>query len=384
MKDFSKDFPILKNVIYLDNGATSLTPECVIEAMNKYYREFNANIHRSIHKLGEKATEEYENARIKIANFINARPNEIIFTRGTTESLNLLAYSLLNDIKGRNEIVLSEMEHHSNLVPWQQLAKEKGLKLRYIKHNLNEVINDKTLVVSVTHVSNVIGVRNDIKKIADIAHSKGALVIVDAAQSIPHMKIDVKELGIDFLAFSGHKMLGPTGVGVLYGRAGLLDKMKPFLFGGEMISRVSFNESEWNDIPFKFEAGTPNIAGVIGLGKAVEYLNDIGMDNIESHCKELVKYCYEKLKEIQDIEIYSSKNSSLISFNIKNIHSHDVAAILDKHNIAVRAGHMCAMPLVHDILKQSAIVRASFYFYNTKDDADELIEGIKKVKEVFA
>ena len=384
-KDFSIDFPILKNVTYLDNGATSLTPECVVEAMNDYYRKFNANIHRSIHKLGEKATEEYEKSRVKIASFINARPSEIVFTKGTTESLNLLAYSLSKDLKEGDEIVLSKMEHHSNLVPWQQIAKEKNLKLKYFEDDIDDVITDKTKIVSVTHVSNVLGRMNDIKLIAEKAHEKNALVIVDSAQGVPHVKIDVEELDVDFLAFSGHKMLGPTGVGVLYGKYKLLRKMKPFMYGGEMISSVSFKNTEWNEVPHKFEAGTPNIAGVIGLGRAIEYLEEIGMDNIEESSKELAKYAYEKLKDIENVEIYSDEDSnSLISFNLKGIHAHDVAAILDKQNIAVRAGHMCAMPLIKEVLKQQSVVRASFYFYNTKDDVDLLVEGIKKVKGVFA
>jgi len=246
------------------------------------------------------------------------------------------------------------------------------------------MITDKTKIVAVTHVSNVLGRVNDIKNITEIAHSKNALVVVDAAQSVPHMKIDVNELDVDFLAFSGHKMLGPTGVGVLYGKSERLKKLKPFLFGGDMISEVKFNESQWNEVPFKFEAGTPNIAGVIGLGKAVEVLEEIGMENIEMHSREIIEYAKNRLNDVDDIEIYGNPEIGLVSFNLKNIHAHDVAAILDKQGIAVRAGHMCAMPLVKDILKQESVVRASFYFYNTKDDVDALIEGLKKVKEVFA
>ena len=284
-----RDFPILKDVIYLDNSATSLTPEQVIDSMNEYYKKYNSNVHRGIYSISQKATEEYELARKKVADFINASPEEIIFTKGTTESINLLAYSLTKKLSSNEEIVLTEMEHHSNLVPWQQLAKEKKLTLKFIPvteegkldmEAANKLITSKTKIVSVTHISNVLGTINDIKEIAKIAHKKNALFIIDGAQSVPHINIDVKDLDCDFLVFSGHKMLGPTGIGILYGKKDLLKNMEPFLYGGDMISEVTFESSKWNDLPWKFEAGTPNVAGVIGLGSAIDYINQIGMENI--------------------------------------------------------------------------------------------------------
>lgn len=393
------DFPILEKKIhgkvlnYLDSAATSLTPKPVLDKVNEYYQEYNANIHRALHSMGEKATEEYEEAHRKVARFINAKMHEIIFTKNTTESLNLLAYSLTKDLKKGDEIVVSEMEHHSNLVPWQQLAKEKKLKLKFIKVkdgrliDIDKVITDKTKIVAVTHMSNVLGTINDVKEIGRIAHSKGALMVVDAAQSVPHMKVDVKELDCDFLAFSGHKMLGPTGIGILYGKDNLLDKMSPFMYGGDMILEVGFKDSKWNDLPWKFEAGTGPIAQGIGLGKAVEYLESIGMDKIKEYEEFLTKYALEKLKEIEDVEVYGvedvKERGGVVSFNIRGIHAHDVSAVLDREGIAVRGGHLCAMPLVTEVLKQQSVVRASFYFYNNRQDIDNLVRGIKKVKEVF-
>ena len=393
-KDFSIDFPILKNVTYLDNGATSLTPECVVEAMNDYYRKFNANIHRSIHKLGEEATAAYEEAHKKVADFINADFEEIVFTKNTTESINLLAYSLTNNLNPNDEIVISQMEHHSNFVPWQQLALKRGLKLKFIKINkeglldeesIKENITKKTKIVSLVHVSNVLGTINDVKEIGKITHENNALFVVDGAQSVPHMPVDVKNLDCDFLAFSGHKMLGPTGIGILYGKKELLEKMQPFLYGGEMIKEVRFENTRFNDLPWKFEAGTMNIAEAIGLSSAIDYLNKTGMENIARHGKELVKYAYEKLNEMKEIEIYgpsAEKRSGLVAFNVKGVHAHDTAQILDGEGIAIRAGHHCAMPL-HSVLGIAASARASFYFYNTKEEVDKLVEGIKKVVKVF-
>src|SRR3989344_842862 len=370
VEKFRKDFSILnkkingKELIYLDNGATSLTPEPVIGVMNQYYGEYNANVHRSIHSIGERATKEYEDAHKKVAKFINAEFDEIVFTRGATESLNVLAYSLIKNLKEGDEIVLSEMEHHSNLVPWQQLAKDKKIKVKYIRINKDfeldmehakEIINKKTKIVSVTHVSNVLGTINPIKKIGDLAKEVGAIFIVDSAQGIPHLPIDVKEIDCDFLCFSGHKMLGPTGIGVLYGKKKMLEKLNPFLFGGEMIREVSFEDSKWNDLPWKFEAGTPNIAGGIGLGAAVDYLRSIGMENIKDYEEYLTAYAFKRLNEA-GVKVYCARNpdkrSGVLTFKVEGMHAHDVAALLDRHGIAIRAGHMCAMPLVNKILKE--------------------------------
>ena len=395
-----KDFPILdvkvhgKPLIYLDNAATTQKPKTVINAVTDYYENYNANIHRSIHKLGEEATAAYEEAHSKVANFINAGFEEIIFTKGTTEGLNLLAYSLTNDLKAGDEIVISQMEHHSNFVPWQQLALRKKLKLKFIEidengllkeDSINENITDKTKIVSLTHVSNVLGTVNDVKEIGKIAHENDALFIVDAAQSVPHIPVDVKKIDCDFLAFSGHKMLGPTGIGGLYGKKELLQGMEPFLYGGEMIKEVTFEQTKFNDLPWKFEAGTMNIAQGIGLGVAIDYLNKIGMKNIENYENELVSYAMKRLSEIKEIEIYgpdADKRSGLVAFNVKDVHAHDTATILDGDGIAVRAGHHCAMPLA-SVLGVAASARASFYLYNTKEEIDKLAEGINKVIKVF-
>ena len=395
-----KDFPILnvkvhgKPLIYLDNAATTQKPKTVINAVTDYYENYNANIHRSIHKLGEEATAAYEEAHSKVANFINAGFEEIIFTKGTTEGLNLLAYSLTNDLKAGDEIVISQMEHHSNFVPWQQLALRKKLKLKFIEidengllkeDSINENITDKTKIVSLTHVSNVLGTVNDVKEIGKIAHENDALFIVDAAQSVPHIPVDVKKIDCDFLAFSGHKMLGPTGIGGLYGKKELLQGMEPFLYGGEMIKEVTFEQTKFNDLPWKFEAGTMNIAQGIGLGVAIDYLNKIGMKNIENYENGLVSYAMKRLSEIKEIEIYgpdADKRSGLVAFNVKDVHAHDTATILDGDGIAVRAGHHCAMPLA-SVLGVAASARASFYLYNTKEEIDKLAEGINKVIKVF-
>ncbi len=399
--DIRKDFSILskkvndKKLVYLDNSATSLTPESVIGSMNEYYGSYNANVHRSIHTLGEKATKEYEDAHKKVANFINADFEEVIFTKGTTESLNALAYSLMRNLNEGDEIVLSEMEHHSNLVPWQQLAKDRKIKVRYIRINKDfeldmeharELINKKTKIVSVTHVSNVLGTINPIKEIGKLAKEVGAVFIVDSAQGIPHLVVDVRDIDCDFLCFSGHKMLGPTGIGVLYGKKKMLEKLNPFLFGGEMIREVNFEDSKWNDLPWKFEAGTPNIAGGIGLGAAVDYLRKIGMERIRDYEEYLTSYAFKRLNEA-GVKIYCArdvkKRSSVMTFKVDGMHAHDVAALLDRHGVAIRAGHMCSMPLVNKVLKENALCRASLYFYNTPEDVDTLIGGIKKAREVF-
>ncbi len=396
IEKIKKDFPILKTITYLDSGATSLTPEQVLEAMNNYYRKYRSNVHRGLYKISEEATEAYEGVREKVAQFINAHTKEIIFTKGTTESINLLAYILTKNLKKGDEIVLTEMEHHSNLVPWQQIAKEKDLTLKFIPvteegfletETMNRMITSKTKIVSVTHVSNALGTINDIKTIAKKAHEKNALVVVDGAQSAPHLKIDVKDLDCDFFAFSAHKMLGPTGTGVLYGRRELLEELPPFFHGGEMISEVSFEESSWNELPWKFEAGTPNIAGVIGLGAAIDYLQEIGMETIREHEERLLEYALKELKKINNVIVYGPLNaknrSGVISFNIQGIHSHDTSTILDRENIAIRAGHLCAMPLIKSVLNEESVCRASFSIYNTKEEIDKLIQGIKKAKEIF-
>lgn len=397
-KQLKKDFPIFqnkKNLIYLDSAATTQKPKQVIEKIKEFYENSNANIHRGVYSLSEEATELYEQARKTIAEFINASPEEIIFTRSTTESLNFLSYTISSILpKEKNEIVLTEMEHHSNLVPWQQLAKRENFKLKFIKikvdftldlEDAKRKITDKTAIVSISHISNSLGTINLIEKVIEIAKQKEAITIIDAAQSVPHMKIDVKKIGCDFLAFSGHKVLGPFGIGVLYGKEELLNKLPPFEFGGGMIKKVSLDQSEFANIPEKFEAGTPNVSGVIGLAEAINYLNKIGMKNVEDWEKQLLKYTIEGIKKIDEIEIYnpsSEKSSGILSFNIKKIHPHDIASMLNDYGIAVRAGHHCNMPLMKK-LEISGTVRVSFYLYNIFEDIDRLIEGIKKVKEKF-
>ena len=400
VENIRKDFPILKvkvngkPLVYFDNAATSQKPKQVIDALSDYYENYNANIHRSIHKLGEQATLAYENAHKKVAEFINSDPEEIVFTKGATESLNLVAYSLTENLKPNDEIILTQMEHHSNLVPWQQLAKKKNLKLNFVEFDeegklrlgqFEELLNKKTKIVSVVHMSNALGTINPVEEIAKTVKEKSsAYFIVDAAQSVPHMPVDVKKMNCDFLAFSGHKMLAPTGIGVLYGKKELLEKMQPFQYGGGMIKEVTFKDTKFNDIPWKFEAGTPNIAQGIGLAAAVDYLNKVGMKNIMNHGKELANYCYEKLSEIDEVEIYGPKErGALVSFNVKEVHAHDTATILDSEGIAVRAGHHCTMPL-HSVLGIPASTRASFYLYNTKEEIDKLAEGIQKVIKVFS
>ena len=394
------DFPILqkkingKNLVYLDNAATAQKPSQVIKAITDFYENYNANIHRSIHQLGEDSTRLYEEAHKKTSDFINAGFEELIFTKSTTESLNLLAYSLANKINKGDEIVVTEMEHHSNFVPWQQLAKRNKATFKVIKvdkdglldeESIKQNITSKTKIVSLTHISNVLGTINNISKITKIAHESDALCVVDAAQSVPHMEVDVKRLGCDFLAFSGHKMLGPTGIGALYGKKEHLESMDPFLYGGEMIKDVTINDSQWNDLPWKFEAGTGNIAQAIGLGAAIDYLKKVGMENIMQHSTDITNYAYEKISLINDVKIYGPKpknRANLISFNVKGVHAHDTSAILDGEGVAVRAGHHCAMPL-SKVLGVDATARASFYLYNTKEEVDTLVSAIEKVKRVF-
>ena len=396
-KKLKKDFPIFKNnknLIYFDNASTTQKPKQVIGAIKRFYETSNANIHRGVYKLSQKATKEYEESKKIVAEFINASKDEIIFTRSTTEAINFLSYTLLSILpKEKNEIVLTEMEHHSNLVPWQQLAKRNKMHLKFIKmksdftldmRDAKRKITNKTAILSVVHVSNSLGTINPVKKIIRIAKKKNAITIVDAAQSVGHMKVDVKDLDCDFFAFSGHKILGPLGIGVLYGKTRLLEKLQPFNFGGDMIKFVSFEDAEWNTIPEKFEAGTQNIAGAVGLAEAIKYLKKIKIINIEKYEKKLIKYLLKKIEKIEKIEIYNSmKNTAgILSFNIKGIHSHDIASLLDDYNIAIRAGHHCTMPLMKK-LKISGTARVSFYFYNTKEDIDKFVKALKEIIERF-
>ena len=393
VKNIRKDFPIFAeqpdNFVYLDSSATTLKPQSVIDAVAGYYSKYSANVHRSIYSIGEEATAEYEGSRTKVANFINSDSKSIIFTRGTTESINLVAYTWARkNIKAGDEILLTEMEHHSNLIPWQLCAQETGAILKHIPFNEDGTLDlsdpekwftHKTKLVAVIHQSNVFGTVNPIKDIIKMAHDVGAIVLVDAAQSVPHQTVDVQDMDCDFLAFSGHKMLGPTGVGVLYGKPELLEAMPPFLGGGEMIRTVSLNDSTWNDIPWKFEAGTPNIAQAIGLGAAIDYINKIGLENIHEYEQELLNYALEKMQEIPGINIYGAaqKRGAVISFNVENIHPHDLAQFLDNDGIAIRAGHHCTQPIMKK-LGVPATGRASFYVYNSKEDVVRLCESIEK------
>jgi len=394
-----KDFPILKNrkIAYLDSGATTQKPAQVINAIDKFYENNNANPHRGAYSLSIEATEEYENTRTKIANFINAKHREeIIFSKNATESLNLIAYSYgMDNLSKDDEVVLSIMEHHSNLVPWQSVCKKTGAKLNYMYINdefelsdeeIESKITDKTKIVGITHISNVLGTVNNVEKIIKYAHKKGAIVVVDSSQSIPHMKIDVQKLDCDFLVFSGHKMLAPLGIGVLYGKKELLNKMNPFLMGGDMIEYVYEQDTTYAPLPNKFEAGTQNVEGVIGLGAAIDYIENVGYDNINKIEDEIVSYAREKLLELDFITLYMTPNKDnhqgVISFNINGVHPHDVASILDNYGVCVRSGNHCAQPLMR-FLGIDSTCRASFYFYNTKDDVDRLIEALKKAYEMF-
>ena len=402
--DISKirgDFPILskkvngKPLVYFDNAATTQRPVQVIEAIDIFYRETNSNVHRGVHELSERATEQFEAAREKVAKFINAKsPNEIIFVRGTTEAINLVAYSYGKKLSRGDRVLLSLMEHHSNIVPWQFL-REKGVELDYVGvdddgtlklEDYYRLLNKQTKIVSVTHVSNVLGTINPVEEVAKITHEKGSLILVDGAQSIPHVSIDVQELSCDFFAFSGHKMLGPTGIGVLYAKESILEQMDPFMGGGSIIKEVHLNKSKWNDLPYKFEAGTPNIAGAIGLGAAIDYLNALGMENIRRAGKGLIEYAFETLPEVGDIEIYGPKNPEdrveVISFNLANVHAHDVASIVNDYGVAIRSGHHCAQPLMRR-LGVPATSRASLYAYNTKEEIDLFTQSLKKAKDVF-
>ncbi|MDR6999561.1 cysteine desulfurase [Neobacillus niacini] len=404
IQDIRKLFPILdqevngKPLVYLDSSATSQKPIQVIETVEKYYREINSNVHRGVHTLGTRATDAYEGAREKVRKFINAKSTqEIIFTRGTTTSINTVAasYAAAN-LKEGDEIVITYMEHHSNIIPWQQVAKRTGAGLKYIDLqedgtiSLDDVraqVTPNTKIVSIMQVSNVLGSINPVKEIAKIAHENGAVMVVDGAQSAPHMKIDVQDLDCDFLAFSGHKMCAPTGIGVLYGKKELLENMEPIEFGGEMIDFVHLQESTWKELPWKFEGGTPIIAGAVGLGAAIDFLNEVGLDNIAEHEHKLAAYALDKMSSVPGLTIYGpqdpAKRAGLVTFNIDDVHPHDVATVLDAEGIAVRAGHHCAQPLMR-WLKATATARASFYLYNTEEDIDKLVEGLVKTKEYFS
>lgn len=393
------DFPILQNrkMAYLDSGATTQKPKQVIEAIEKFYENNNANPHRGAYSLSIEATEEYENTRKKIAKFINARyEEEIIFSKNASESLNLVAYSYgLDNLKKDDDVVISIMEHHSNLVPWQYVTGKTQTNLKYMyvnenyelsKEEIESKITDKTKIVAITHVSNVLGTINPVKEIIKYAHKKGAIVIVDASQSIPHMKIDVQDLDADFLAFSGHKMLAPLGIGVLYGKREILNKMNPFLMGGDMIEYVYEQKTTFAPLPNKFEAGTQNVEGVIGLGAAIDYISNLGYDKIQEIEDELLDYAREELSKLDFLKIYMTPNrknhSAVISFNIKGVHPHDVASILDTENVCVRSGNHCAQPLLR-YLGEDSTCRMSLYFYNTKQDIDMLVEALKKAYKMF-
>ncbi|MBY0752924.1 cysteine desulfurase [Streptococcus sp. 2018037] len=396
-----KDFSILDQVVndeplvYLDNAATTQKPQQVLDVLADYYQKDNANVHRGVHTLSERATARYEAARQKVADFIQAKSSkEILFTRGTTTSLNWVAQFAKEILQLDQEVIISVQEHHSNIIPWQQACQQTGAKLRYVTlkdgeldmDHLRSLLSSKTKFVSLAHVSNVLGSVAPIGEIAELVHEVGAYLVVDGAQSVPHMAVNVQELDVDFYAFSGHKMLGPTGIGVLYGKEELLNLMSPVEFGGEMIDFVYEQSATWKELPWKFEAGTPNIAGAIGLGAAVDYLTEIGMDAIQAHEAELVDYVFPKLQAIPGLTIYGSqdlsKRTGVIAFNLDDLHPHDVATALDYEGVAVRAGHHCAQPLLR-YLQVPATVRASFYIYNTKADCDKLVEAIIKTKEFF-
>jgi cysteine desulfurase/selenocysteine lyase len=398
-----KDFPILerkvygKPLVYLDNAATSQKPRRVIDALVDYYENYNANIHRAVHCLGEEATAAYEEARAKVAKFINApSPESVIFTRNTTEAINLVAYTWgrANVLEG-DEILLTQMEHHSNLIPWQRLASEKGATVRYIEltdtqtlalDGLENLFDARTRIAAMPHVSNSLGTINPVEKIAAEARRNGTLFLVDGAQGAPHLPVDVQAIGCDFYAFSSHKMLGPTGVGVLYGRPELLEEMEPFLGGGEMIRKVTFEGATWNDLPWKFEAGTPNIADVIAFGSAIDYLNQLGMENVREHEIEITDYALTRLSQLEGIVMYGPpdprERGGVVSFNFGDLHPHDIGTVLDHHGVAIRAGHHCTQPLMRT-LGVSGTARASFYIYNTPEEVDVLIEALEATRDFF-
>ena len=394
--EIKKDFPIFfdSDLVYLDNAATTQKPQSVLDEVDSLYREANANVHRALYSLGSEATERFENSRKKVAKYIGANSEkEIVFTSGTTESINLLARSIGNTLKPGDEILISEMEHHSNIVPWQMTAQRTGATLKYLSiketgeldiSNPEKYFTSNTKIISLTHMSNVLGTINPIKKLSAKAHQVGAIMIVDGAQGASHLPVDVKELGCDFYAFSGHKMLGPTGIGVLWGKTEHLEEMDPFMGGGEMIDTVTMESSTWNDIPYKFEAGTPNFAQAVGLGAAIDYLQNIGMDNIAAHEQMLIEYALGKLNQIDGLRIHGSAKDrgGVISFNIDGIHPHDLAQFLNEDNIAIRVGHHCAQPLLK-MLGETATARMSFYIYNDESDVDKFCKSLVTIKNYF-
>jgi len=403
VKRVRKDFPILerqvygKPLVYLDNAATSQKPRQVIDKLVDYYENYNANIHRAVHCLGEEATAAYEEARAKVAKFINApSPECVIFTRNTTEAINLVAYTWGRaNVREGDEILLTQMEHHSNLIPWQRLATEKGATIRYIEmtdtqtlalDGLENLFDARTRIMAMPHVSNSMGTINPVEKIAPEARRNGTAFLVDGAQGAPHLPVDVQAIGCDFYAFSSHKMLGPTGIGVLYARKELLEEMEPFLGGGEMIRRVDFEGATWNDLPWKFEAGTPNIADAIAFGAAIDYLNELGMENVREHEIEITEYALNRLGELDDITLYGPpdprERGGVVSFNFGDLHPHDIGTVLDRHGVAIRAGHHCTQPLMRT-LGISGTARASFYVYNTLEEVDVLVEALEAAREFF-
>jgi cysteine desulfurase/selenocysteine lyase len=398
------DFPILsrlvngKPLVYLDNAATSHKPRQVIDALVDYYERYNSNVHRGVHTLSVEATEHYEEARGKVARFINApEPEHVIWVRNTTEAINLVAKTWAKaNVHAGDEILVTEMEHHSNLVPWQQLAAEQGATLKFIAldddykldlSDLDSLLTPKTRIVAITHMSNVLGTITPVEQLIEAAHRVGAVVLLDAAQSVPHLPIDVQKLGCDFLAFSGHKMLAPTGIGCLYVRGELLDEIEPFLYGGEMVLAVTFETASWAPLPMRFEAGTPNIADAIGMGAAVDYLQALGMDNVRQHEVAITRYAVERFRELEEVTTFGTADiemrGGVVSFYLDSVHPHDLGQVLDSHGIAIRTGHHCAMPLVRSRLHVPATARASFYLYNTESEVDALIDGLKATMDYF-
>ena len=398
-----EDFPILERevggepLVYLDNAATSQTPERVIDAIGHYYRHYNANVHRGIHQLSQEASIAYEEAHDRVAEFVGAEGREeIVFTKNTTEAMNLVAYAWgLEELGPGDEVVLTEMEHHASLVTWQQIGKRTGAEVKYVPVTEEgyldmdaaaDLITDDTAMVSVVHVSNTLGTTNPVGDLADLAHDHGAYLFVDGAQSVPNRPVDVGEIDADFFAFSGHKMCGPTGIGVLYGKEHLLESMSPYLYGGDMILKVTYEDATWNELPWKFEAGTPNIAQGIGLAEAIDYLEDIGMERVQHHEEGLAEYAYDRLTEHDDVEVYgppADDRGGLVSFNVDGVHAHDLSSILNDHAVAIRAGDHCTQPL-HDKLGVSASARASFYLYNTREEVDALVEAVDDARQLFA
>ncbi|MFB6154588.1 MAG: bifunctional cysteine desulfurase/selenocysteine lyase SufS [Haloferacaceae archaeon] len=412
-----EDFPILRRkvggdvetpgegpdddtpLVYLDNAATTQTPEQVVEAIADYYRGYNSNVHRGIHQLSQEASIAYEEAHDRMAEFVGASGGreEIVFTKNTTESVNLVAYAWgLNELGPGDNVVLTQMEHHASLVTWQQIAKKTGAEVRYIRidedgcldmEHAEELIDEDTAMVSVVHVSNTLGTVNPVAELTDMAHEVGAYALVDGAQSAPTRPVDVEDIDADFFAFSGHKMLGPTGIGVLYGKRDLLDEMEPFVYGGEMIRRVSYEDATWEDLPWKFEAGTPNIAQAVGLAVAADYLDDLGMENVARHEERLAEYAHEELTAYDDVTVYGPppgpERGGLVAFNVDGVHAHDLSSILNEYGVAIRAGDHCTQPL-HDTLGTAASARASFYVYNTAEEVDTLVEAVEAARDLFA